>query len=136
MVMPMSQPNRASAGPSLHLPLPGMGWWHVATAVVALAWLVQGPLSALGAAVGGLAIAAGTWLFRHIALGGGVQSSAGAMGRLLTGLMFKWVVVVGGLAAGVALGLPPMPVLTGVLAALVAQIVSAITGPARTGKAI
>ncbi|WP_164483937.1 hypothetical protein [Pseudofulvimonas gallinarii] len=48
--------------------------------------------------------------------------------------MLKWVVVIGGLAAGVALGLPPMPVLTGVIAALVAQML-AMTGRPQASKA-
>lgn len=135
MVMPMSQSNRASAGAPRGMPASrGLGPWHIAILVASLPWLIKGALWALAAAVGGLVVVTGAWLFGRIALGGGVQSSSGAVGRLLTGLMLKWVVVIGGLAAGVALGLPPMPVLTGVITALVAQML-AMTGRPQASKA-
>lgn len=135
MVMSMSQSNRASAGvrPDT-LVSRGLGPWHVAIVVASVPWLVKGPVWALAAVVGGLAIVAGAWLFGRIALGGGVQSSTGAVGRMLSGMLLKWVVVIGGLAAGVGLGLPPLPLLTGVIAALMAQML-ALTGRPQASKA-
>lgn len=132
----MSQSNRAFTGARPDsLVVRGLGPWHVAILVASLPWLVKGSMWALAAAVGGMSVVAGAWLFGRIALGGGVQSSTGAVGRMLTGLMLKWVVVIGGLAAGVGLGLPPLPMLTGVIAALVAQML-AITGRPQASKAL
>lgn len=132
----MSQSSPAATGLRADLPVAGgLGPWHVAVALAALPWLLRGPAWALAAVAGGLAVVAGTWLSGRIALGGGVQSSAGALGRLLAGMMLKWVVVIGALALGMASGLAPMPVLTGVIAALVAQML-AVTGRAQASKAI
>ncbi|MBX3727511.1 MAG: ATP synthase subunit I [Xanthomonadales bacterium] len=132
----MSQSPPAVTGPRRDLLVAhGLGPWHVAVALAALPWLLRGPTWALAAVVGGLAVVAGAWLSGRIALGGGVQSSGGALGRLLAGMMLKWVVVIGALALGMASGLSPLPVLTGVIAALVAQML-AVTGRAQASKAI
>lgn len=132
----MPQPHPAIAGVRPDQPhAPGLGPWHAAVALATLPWLLRGPSWALAALAAGLAVVAGTWLSGRIALGGGVQSSGGALARLLAGMMLKWVVVIGVLAIGAASGLAPLPMLTGVIAALVAQMVAA-SGRAQARKAI
>ena len=96
-----------------------------ATALVALAFLAFGASSALAAAVGGGALVAGGAVAAIMALGGGVQPAGAAMGRLLAGLVLKWVVVFAFLALGMAVfGLPPLPMLVGVLAATLAFVLA------------
>lgn len=96
-----------------------------ATALAALALLALGAPSALAAAVGGGALVAGGAVAAIIALGGGVQPVGVAMGRLLAGVILKWVVVFAVLALGMAvLRLPPLPMLVGVLAATLAFVLA------------
>ena len=105
-------------------------WQTAAVAVAALAFLAKGADWALAVAVGGAAIAVGAWLSSVIALGGGISPSTVALARLMAGVAVKWVVVVGVLLLGIALaGLPPLPMLVGVVVALVAQLL-AMAGPA------
>ena len=105
-------------------------WQTAAVAVAALAFLAKGAGWALAVAVGGAAIAVGAWLSSVIALGGGVNPSTVALARLMAGVAVKWVVVVGVLLLGIALaGLPPLPMVVGVVVALVAQLL-AMAGPA------
>ena len=99
-------------------------WQAAAVAVAALAFLAKGAEWALAVAVGGAAIAVGAWLSSVIALGGGVNPSTVALARLMAG------VAVGVLLPGIALaGLPPLPMVVGVVVALVAQLL-AMAGPA------
>lgn len=98
-------------------------WQAGATALAALAFLLHGAPSALAAAVGGGAVVAGGAAAALVALGGGAQPAGAAMGRLLAGVMLKWVVVFAVLALGLAgLKLPPLPMLVGVLAATLAFV--------------
>lgn len=96
-----------------------------AAALAALAFLAHGAPWALGAAVGGGAVVAGGAAAAFVALGGGVQPAGMAMGRLLLGVLLKWVVVVAVLALGMAVHrLPPLPMLVGVLAATLASVLA------------
>ena len=96
-----------------------------ATALAALAFLAHGVPSALAAAAGGGAIVGGGLVAALVALGGGVQPAGMAMGRLLAGVLLKWVVVFAVLALGLAvLKLPPLPMLVGVLAATLAFVLA------------
>lgn len=105
-------------------------WQAAAVAVATLAFLAKGADWALAIAVGGAAIAAGGWLSGVIALGGGVSPSTVALARLMAGVGLKWVVVVGALLLGITLaGLPPLPMVVGVVVALAAQLL-AMAGPA------
>lgn len=102
-----------------------IAWQAVAVAVTALAFLAKGADWALAAGLGGAAIALGGWLSSVIALGGGVNPSAGALARLLAGVALKWVVVMAVLLLGVGkAGLPPVPMLAGVIVALFAQLLA------------
>lgn len=103
-------------------------WQLVAVAVVALAFLVKGPVWSLAAAVGGSAVVLGGWLFGVIALGGGVNASTGVLARMLLGVLLKWVVAIGVLVVGVGAGLPPLPLLAGVVVALVMQMLAMTSG--------
>lgn len=103
--------------------------------LVALAFLVQGPWHALAAAAGGVAMVLGNLLAIGLALGGGIQPAGAAFARLILGTMGKWLVVIGVLA--VALGiwrLPPLPVLAGVAAGLLAYLLGLNFGLGRGNK--
>ena len=101
-------------------------WQMVAVLLVAMLFLVWGVPQAAAAAIGGLAIVAGAVLAAWMALGGGVLGATSAVMRLVAGMVVKWVVVIGVLALGVGLyKLPPLPLLAGVVAGLVAQVLAA-----------
>jgi hypothetical protein len=94
-------------------------------ALVAAAFLVQGPRAALAAAVAGGAMVAGNALAAMTALGGGIQPARLAFLRLLLGVLGKWVVVLAVFA--VALGawrLPPLPMLAGLAAGVLAYLLA------------
>lgn len=124
-----------TAGDSHGHPGPGSHWRALpVVALLALPWLVKGAAWSAAAFCGGLVVVLGGWLSGRIALGGGVQSSAAALSRLLAGMMLKWVVVIAGLAAAAGAGLPPLPMLAGVVAALLTHML-AVTGRPQARKA-
>ena len=93
----------------------------VATLAVALAFLAQGPGAALAALTGGAAVTLGSALMAWRAFGGGVSGAHLALFRLFGGLALKWLVIVGALYLALARWeLPPLPLLAGLCAALVA----------------
>lgn len=103
-----------------------------ATALVALAFLVQGPQPAMAAAVGGGTMCLANALAAQVALGGGIQPAGAAFARLVLGTLAKWAVVVAGLA--VAFGvwrLPPLPTLVGVMAGVLAYLLGLNFGRAK-----
>ncbi len=97
-----------------------------AVAVAALALLAASPAHALAAVLGGGALALGGWLSAWVALGGGTPAAAGlALGRLVTGLVLKWAVLIAALLLGLAVWkLPPAALVAGVIVALVAQVLA------------
>ena len=98
-----------------------------ATALVALTFLPHGLPSALGALVGGGALVAGSAIAALVALGGGVGPAGAAIARLLVGVVLKWVVVFAVFVFGMAgFGLPPLPMLAGLLAATLAFVLAQI----------
>ncbi|HPA01166.1 MAG TPA: hypothetical protein PLK29_02940 [Chiayiivirga sp.] len=98
----------------------------LAVAVVALALLAASPAHALAAALGGGALALGGWLSAWVALGGQTPAAAGlALGRLVTGLVLKWALLLAALLLGLAVWhLPPAALVGGVLVALLAQVLA------------
>lgn len=97
----------------------------LAVALVAALFLLWGLPHALAAALGGAAMVLGGLLVARIALGGGVIGAEMAMMRLITGMILKWAVVVGVLLVGLgAWKLPPLPLVTGLLTGLVAQVLA------------
>lgn len=106
-----------------------IAWQAIAVAVTALAFLAKDVDWALGAALGGAAVTIGGWFSSVIALGGGANPSMVALARLMAGVALKWVVVGGALLLGIWLaGLPPLPIVVGVIVALGAQLL-AFSGP-------
>jgi hypothetical protein len=97
-----------------------------AALLVALAALVAaGPRQGLAAAAGGIAMLAGNALAAAVALGGGIQPAGAAFARLLLGTLGKWVVALAVIV--VALGplrLPPLPLLAGLAAGMLAYLLA------------
>lgn len=101
-------------------------WQLAAVLLVAVVFLLRGVPQALAAAVGGLAMVAGSLVAARLALGGGVLGAGTAMLRLVAGVVMKWVVVFAVLLLGVgAWKLPPLPLMAGMLTGLVAQVLAA-----------
>lgn len=92
---------------------------QLAVAVLAgLVFLTLGHREALSAAAGAVVVALGTALF-SIRFFSGLNGAGMAFSRLLTGMVLKWIVVVGGLMIIVVkLKLPPLAAITGLVAAL------------------
>src|SRR5690606_41771388 len=91
-----------------------------------------GPLARRPGAAGGGVVVLGAALMAWRSLGGGIRGGLVALGGVVGGLALKWLVI--GLAVYVALarlGLPPLPLLAGVGAALAGFVVAgiAIGGP-------
>lgn len=102
-----------------------IAWQAGATALASLAFYSHGAMYALGAAVGGGAAVAGSFVAARMALGGGVQPAGTAVGRLLAGVIFKWVAVLMVFGLGmVRWHLPPLPMLVGLLAATLAFVLA------------
>lgn len=90
-----------------------------AAAVVAAGFLLHSPRAALAAAIGGGAVALGSALMVWRSFGGGLHGGVIALARLFGGLALKWLVIVAALYLALArLGLPPLPLIAGVGAAL------------------
>jgi hypothetical protein len=89
----------------------------VVAVVVGIAFLTQGLRDALAGAAGASIVALGTALLAartFAGLGGGGLT----MGRLLSGMVLKWMAIIGGLI--IILGqykLPPLAAITGLVAA-------------------
>ena len=96
----------------------------VVGAAVVLGFLLEGPLPALGAAVGGGAMAAGHATAIWLALGGIVPARV-AFSRLLLSAVAKWVVTVALFALGLAAWqLPPLPMMVGLVVGLVVYLLA------------
>jgi F0F1-type ATP synthase assembly protein I len=110
----------------------------VAVALVALAFLLQGPAHALAAGWGGLAMVAGNALAARVALRG-IAPAGIAFGRLLLGALAKWTVALAGFAIGLGVWrLPPLPMLAGLAAGLLAYLAALNLGgfePGRSNRA-
>ncbi len=91
---------------------------------VALAFLAQGPRHVLAAGIGGLAMLLGNALAANTALAGIVPARV-ALGRLLLGLLSKWIVAISIFAIGLAVWrLPPLPMLVGLAAGLLTNLLA------------
>ncbi|MGN6529256.1 MAG: ATP synthase subunit I [Burkholderiaceae bacterium] len=97
----------------------------VALLVALVALVAAGPRQGLAAGVGGVAMLAGNALAAAVALGGGIQPAGAAFARLLLGTLGKWVVALAVIV--VALGplrLPPLPLLAGLAAGMLAYLLA------------
>lgn len=95
-----------------------------AVGAVAAVFLIQGRWAAAGAAVGGLAMAAGHAVAAAVSFAGGIQPAGMAFARLLLGAMGKWLVTLAIVALALEVWrLPPLPVVVGVTAGVLAYLV-------------
>lgn len=85
--------------------------------LVALAFLTQDASAAVAAAIGGGAMVLGSLILAWWSTKGLAYSAGHALVRLTTGIALKWFVVFSMLyLAFVRLGLPPLPLLAGLIA--------------------
>ncbi len=107
----------------------------LATAAVAVVFLVLDYRHALAAALGGAAMAGGNAAAAAIALSGGIQRPPMAFARLLFGVMAKWVLVIVVFAfVLVVWRLPPLPALVGLAVSTLAYLVASNWSGARAGR--
>ncbi|QDH69009.1 hypothetical protein [Marilutibacter alkalisoli] len=100
-------------------------WQAGTTALLALMFLLQGVPHAFAVVVGGAAMLVGGAIAARLMVGGGVQAAAGVVIRWFAGVILKWGVVLVVVPLAMAVwGLPPVPLLAGVIAALVAQMLA------------
>jgi F0F1-type ATP synthase assembly protein I len=93
--------------------------------VVALAFLLQDVQAALAAGIGGGAVALGSLVLAWRSMMGPAYSAGLALARMVSGLILKWFVVLGALYLSLArLGLPPLPLLAGLVATLAASFLT------------
>lgn len=103
-----------------------IAWQAGATALAAAVVLPLGAHRALAVAAGGAAVTLGAAAAAWLAWRGGVQGANVVLARWFAGVVARWVVV--GTVLVLALGtwrLPALPVLAGVVLALVAQVAAA-----------
>ena len=94
-------------------------------AVIAGFLASQGPCFGLGVAIGGVAIVLGSWLASRIALSEGVAPANVVLVRWFAGIVVRWgVFLVVMIGAAAVWKLPPAALLLGVLAALIAYVVT------------
>jgi len=93
------------------------------TMLVAAGFLLQDWRSSLGVLAGGGVVALGTAVLA-LRMFAAVPSGAGTvLARMIVGNLLKWIVIGGGLYVFMAkAGLPGLPVIAGVIAALVPQL--------------
>lgn len=92
--------------------------------LVGLIFLTQGRRAAIAATAGALIVALGNALFGARAFAG-MHGAGMALGRLLTGMILKWIAVIGGLIVILAQWkLPPLAAITGLVAAYAVHLLA------------
>jgi F0F1-type ATP synthase assembly protein I len=96
----------------------------VVAMLVALAFLVaQGNKEALAAAIGGGAAALGSLVLAWRSLPSTPKSAGWTISRMVSGLVLKWVVVLGVLFVAMAkLAMPPLPLVVGLAAGVMSAL--------------
>jgi hypothetical protein len=99
--------------------------WQLFVAVsVGLVFAVLGHREAMAAMAGALAVAAGTALL-SMRLFSQVGGAGMALGRLLTGMILKWMVIIGGMITIMfQWKLPPLAAITGLVAAYAVNLLA------------
>lgn len=93
--------------------------------LVASGFLLQDARAVLSAAIGGGAVVAGSALLAWRSLFGPALSAGTALARMVSGLLLKWFVVLGAFYIALArLGLPPLPLLAGMVATMFASFLT------------
>lgn len=102
-------------------------WQACGSVILALAFLTRDAASAGSALFGGGAMVLGGLVLAWFSLKGEAPAAYGALGRLVLGMVARWVVVGVALVVGLgALQLPPLPLLASlVLAFIVGAVASA-----------
>jgi ATP synthase protein I len=114
--------NSLSVGRRLALRL--FAWQVAVAALVGLAFLGLGWRDALAAAVSALLVALGNALMAARTFSG-VGAGGAMLGRLIAGMILKWVVIVGGLLLVlVHWKLPPLAALAGLAAAFAVNLLA------------
>ncbi|MGA9421178.1 MAG: hypothetical protein WBW61_02385 [Rhodanobacteraceae bacterium] len=86
---------------------------------------VQGASAGIAAMCGGVVVALGTTAMAAFSLGGDIAGGGTMLARMLVGLLFKWIVVLGGvLALLLRWHLPALPVFSGMVVALLANLIA------------
>ncbi len=99
------------------------GLQALAAILIAMPWLLSGPRESLGALVGGLVVALGTWLLGRGMFGGTGVSAARAFTGLIVGSLARWLTIAAGLGFAIGwAGLPPLAVASGLIVALLIQL--------------
>ncbi len=99
--------------------------WVVA-GMLALGFLLVSPQAAMAAGLGSAALGAGTWLLGWRTFRQRAPSAGDALGGLVAGLFFKFLLVGCVLLLGLGVWrLPPLPLLLGLFAGLVTFAVAA-----------
>lgn len=97
----------------------------LAIVALALIFLLVSKTHAIAALASGLAVVVGGWLAARIALNGGAQAAASAVGRLVAAMLLKWVLVIGVLAIGIIqFRFPPMALLAGIAVGMMFQVLA------------
>jgi ATP synthase protein I len=95
-----------------------------ATALVAAGFALRGWLPAVAALAGGGVVALGTTLLALRLFAGAPAAAGTVLARLIVGNLLRWCVIgIGLYLVMVTVALPGLPVLAGVIAALVPQLV-------------
>jgi len=93
------------------------------TLLVAAGFLLQGWHSGLGVLAGGGVVALGTAVLALRMFAAGPSGAGTVLARMIVGNLLKWIVIVGGVYLAMAkVGLPGMPVISGMIAALLPQL--------------
>lgn len=114
--------NSLASGRRLALRL--LLWQLIVAVIVGLVFATQGRREAIAAAAGAVIVAAGTALLSLRAFSQ-VSGAGMALGRLLTGMVLKWMVVIGGMIAIMfQWKLPPLAAITGLAAAYAVNLLA------------
>jgi F0F1-type ATP synthase assembly protein I len=98
-------------------------WQAAVTVLLAVVFLIRNVPSALAALAGGGSVMLGFWISTRVALGGGVAPAGAALGRLVAGMLLKWLLIL--LVIAVVMGvfrLPGLPLLVGIAASVLASV--------------
>jgi len=96
----------------------------VVAVLAGLVFLTQGRREAIAAAAGAFIVALGSALLSARTFAG-LHGAGMALARLLTGMILKWMAIVGGLIVILAqLKLPPLAAITGLVAAYAVNLLA------------
>jgi ATP synthase protein I len=114
--------NSLASGRRLALRL--LLWQLFAAMIVGLAFSVRGYRWAIAGVAGAVFVAAGNWLL-STRLFSQVGGAGMALGRLLAGMLLKWMVIVGGMIIVMfQYKLPPLAAITGLVVAYAVNLLA------------